>query len=77
MFYLTAPIWYPLWLLVTRTVWWGAQTQLYCCVAPKEELVSGAYYDSCKIGKVVKKDGYDKHYTQIMEISEQYVQEYK
>jgi len=27
----------------------GAQTTIYCCVAPSTELVAGAYYVDCRV----------------------------
>ena len=76
-FYFLVPIWYPLWMLISRPVWWGAQTQLYLCLAPKDELKSGEYYDRCRPQKVVKKEGYDEHEVKIMKLSEEYVKDFK
>jgi len=45
MTYVMAPIFY----LVTKTPWYGAQTSLHCCLSPFDKLQNGAYYSDCAI----------------------------
>ncbi|KXS12023.1 NAD(P)-binding protein [Gonapodya prolifera JEL478] len=40
---------FPLALTITKTPWEGAQTQLYCALAPSRKLVKGEYYADCAV----------------------------
>ena len=40
---------YPIFLLVFKTPWQGAQTTIYCAVSEELEGVSGQYLADCKI----------------------------
>lgn len=39
----------PLFLIIMRTPFEGAQTSLYCCLEDKDKLISGEYYRDCRL----------------------------
>jgi len=41
---------FPVWLIY-KSVKQGAQTSLYCCLCPFEDLENGAYYSDCAVKK--------------------------
>lgn len=43
--YLTSPVFY----LLSKSSYYGAQTQLYCALEQYDKLVKGGYYSDCKI----------------------------
>ncbi|EGR32319.1 short chain dehydrogenase reductase family protein, putative [Ichthyophthirius multifiliis] len=42
---------YPLYWLVTKDSWQGAQTAIYCALEKHDKLMSGGYYVDCELSK--------------------------
>jgi len=62
LFKLFSPILY----FVTKTVWWGAQTSLHCCLAP--EILPG-YYSDCVLKEPNPEAGDEKVARKLWEVS--------
>ncbi|KAG2391875.1 hypothetical protein C9374_013360 [Naegleria lovaniensis] len=50
----------PFWWFVTKDAWQGAQTSIYLCVAPKDQLKGGCYYADCKLDESENKLAFDE-----------------
>ena len=58
--------------LLSRTPLNGAQTTLYCALAPATDLVPGGYYSNCKVAPAAKPAGEDMELAKkLWEYSEQ------
>ena len=69
---LAMPLFYPVFWLFTKPVWYGAQTQLHCALCPFEELQSGSYYSDCNVKQETLCDDWKEDAAKLYELSEGY-----
>ena len=67
---------FPLIYLLSKSPWYGTQTQLHCCLAPYEHLESGSYYSDCKVKKETLKTDWKEQAEQLWKWSEEAVSSY-
>lgn len=64
---------------MSKSAWWGTQTQLHCCLMPQKDLESGKYYADCKVKKETWTSGEDKvdqEVAKLWEMSEEMVKDF-
>lgn len=66
----------PIFWLVSKPVWYGAQTQLYCALCPFEELQTGKYYSDCAVKAETIPEGWEKEAKKLWDYSSKAVEKY-